>query len=152
MTKMNAKGGPRIIVFLWMALVAAGGCHFNNVGTAKKSPEVAQAFKALYVYPNYRYYFLNQENDPYGVAGLEGPYRITDPAWREVDPQSEVFRKVVGLVQSFPAPGSSTEGYTIHDPQGMQIGVWYSSLAAGITVDPKTKRVSIATATPWMSK
>jgi hypothetical protein len=152
MSKVNSKICSRIILLLWMALVFSGGCHYENVGGTKKSPEVAQAFKALYVYPSYRYYFLNQENDPYGVAGLESAYWIDDPAWREVDPQSEVFKKVVGLVQSFTVPGSYTEGYTIHDPQGMQIGVWYSSLGAGVTVDPNTKRVSITTATPWLSK
>lgn len=152
MSKMNPKICTRIILPLSLALVFAGGCHYEDVGGTKKSPEVAQAFKALYVYPSYRFYFLNQENDPYGVAGLESAYWIDDPAWREVDPQSEVFKKVVGLVQSFPVPGSYTEGYTLHDPQGMQIGVWYSSLGAGITVDPNTKRVSITTATPWLSK
>jgi len=128
------------------------GCHFENAGSVKKSPEVTQAFKALYVDPNHRYYFLNQENSPYGVVGLERGYWIEGPSWREVDPQSETFRKVVGLVQSFPDPSSSTEGYTVHDPQGMQIGVWYSSLGAGITVDPETKRVSISTSTPWLTK
>jgi hypothetical protein len=97
-------------------------------------------------------HFLNQENNPYGVVGLESAYWINDPAWQEVDPQSESFRKVVGLVQSFPAPGGYTEGHTIHDPQGLQIGVWYSSLGAGIMVDPNTKRVSVTTPTPWLSQ
>jgi hypothetical protein len=57
---------------------------------------------------------------------------------------------VVGLVQSFPAQGGRTEGYYIIDRQGRQIGVWYSSLTAGITVDSASKKVMIATATPWL--
>jgi hypothetical protein len=59
---------------------------------------------------------------------------------------------VVGLVQSFPVPGSHTEGFYIVDRQGRRIGVWYSSLTAGITVDPDTRKVAIATATPWLQK
>lgn len=152
MNRVNAKICTGSAALVLIAIFAVVGCHYENAGSAKKSPETAQAFKTLHVFPNHRYYFLNQENDPYGVVGLESAYWINDPAWREVDPQSETFKKVVGLVKSFPVPGSYTEGYTLHDPQGMQIGVWYSSLGAGITVDPNTKRVSMTTATPWLSK
>ena len=38
------------------------------------------------------------------------------------------------------------------DRQGRQIGVWYSSLSAGITVDPDSRKVMIATATPWLQQ
>jgi hypothetical protein len=57
---------------------------------------------------------------------------------------------VVGLVQSFPVPGSRTEGFYVVDRPGRRIGVWYSSLAAGITVDSDTRKVMISTATPWL--
>jgi hypothetical protein len=63
---------------------------------------------------------------------------------------SEAFRKVVGLVQSFPVPGSRTYGAYILDAKGEQIGVWYSSMSAGISIDPDTKIVFITTGTPWM--
>jgi hypothetical protein len=69
-----------------------------------------------------------------------------------VPPDFATFSKVVGLVQSFPVPGSRMEGFYILDRQGRRIGVRYSSLAAGITVDPDTRKVTIATATPWLQK
>jgi len=141
-------------LLLWLPLVAflTFGCPSENVGGVKKSAEITKAFKDLYVFPDYRYYFLNHENDPYGVAGLDREYWLEGPSWREVDPASPTFKKVVELVQSFPVPGSRSEGFYIMDPQGMPIGVWYSSLGAGIMVDPETNRVSIATVTPWLSK
>ena len=55
-------------------------------------------------------------------------------------------------MQSFPVPGSRTEGFYIVDRQGSRIGVWYSSLTAGITVEPDTRKVAIASATPWLRK
>jgi hypothetical protein len=67
-----------------------------------------------------------------------------------VESGSETFRKVVGLVESFPVPGSRTYGAYILDAKGEQIGVCYSTMIAGISVDPNTKVVSITTATPWM--
>lgn len=33
---------------------------------------------------------------------------------------------------------------------GERIGVWYSSMIAGITTDPDTRVVFIATDTPWL--
>jgi len=68
-----------------------------------------------------------------------------------VAPGSVTFGKVVGLVQSFPVPGSRTYGAYILGAKGEQIGVWYSSMGAGISVDPDTKLLFITTGTPWMS-
>jgi hypothetical protein len=128
------------------------GCPSENVGGIKQSQDVARAFETFAAFPDYSYYFLNQENNPFGVAGLERGYWIEDPSWREISSSSTTFEKVVGLVQRFPVPGGRTEGYIIVDSQGRQIGVWYSSLGAGITVDPDTRKVSIATAQPWLSQ
>jgi hypothetical protein len=141
--------------FLFVAVLGAAlaaACTMENTGGVRTSAEVARQFENLEIDPNYRYWYLNQENNPFGVAGLERGHWIEGPSWREVAPSSATFEKVVGLVKSFPAPGSRTQGYTIIDPQGRQIGVWYSSLGAGVTVDPDTRKVSIATAQPWLSQ
>jgi len=138
----------------WAFVLLVCACQFENAGGLQKSTEVEQAFAALQLqeFPGYRYYYLNQENNPFGVAGLAGDFWVKGPDWKECDPGSPTFRKVVGLVQSFPAQGSRTEGYYIMDRQGRQIGVWYSSLSAGITVDPDSRKVMIATATPWLQQ
>jgi hypothetical protein len=51
----------------------------------------------------------------------------------------------------YPVPGSRTFGAYILDSKGERIGVWYSSMSAGITIDPDTKVVAITTGTPWMN-
>ena len=130
-----------------LALLLAG-CAGSNAAL-RNSREVGRAFEVLHAYPNYRYWYLNQENNPYGVVGLEKGYSIQDQMWTPVDPTSKTFEKVVGLVQSFPVPGGFTYGAYIIDPGGQTIGVWYSSMGAGIRIDPETKLVSIATGTPW---
>ena len=125
-------------------------CSIANLGWLRNSLDVGRAFETLHVSSDYRYWYLYLENTPYAVLGLDREYRIEDILWSEVEPGSEVFQKVVGLVQSFPVPGSRTYGAYILDAKGEQIGVWYSSMIAGISVDPNTKVVSITTATPWM--
>ncbi len=126
------------------------GCSAANRGGIRHSREATNAFERLHVFPGYRYYYLNLENSPYAVVGLEREYRIEDMLYTEVDPGSKTFEKVVGLVQDFPARGSFTTGAYILDPQGKRIGAWYSSLNAGIRVDPETKIVSITTRMPWI--
>lgn len=138
-----------------MAVVASlailiSACSTTNLGWLRNSEEVGLAFETLNVSPDYRYWYLYLENSPYAVLGLNREYRIEDISWTEVEAGSEVFGKVAGLVESFPVPGSFTYGAYILDSKGEQIGVWYSSMIAGITIDPNTKLVSIATRMPWM--
>jgi hypothetical protein len=140
-------------LFLALTVIAATlafACAMGNIGSLKTSAEVSRKFESLQVNPNFRYWFLNQENNPFGVIGLDREFEFEGgPLWRAVEPDSATFKKVVGLVQSFPVAGASTTGFTIFDPAGRPIGVWYSSLNAGVTMNPATQRVSLATRTPW---
>jgi len=139
-----------IIGVLALTAMIVAGCSGANRGGLRNSREVGRAFETFHVYPNYRYWYYNQENSPYAVVGLSQPYRIEDINWKEVDPNTKTFEKVVGLVESFPVRGSFTYGAYILDPQVQQIGVWYSSLGAGIKVNPETGIVSINAAMPWI--
>lgn len=128
-----------------------GACSMANIGGIKNSRDVTLDFNELRFNPDWRYWYYNLQNEPYGVVGLERDYRLDDsPLWQPVAPDSPVLKKVVGLVRDFPVPGSSSSGFHITDPQGRIIGVWYSSLPAGITVDPATRQVSVSTAMPWV--
>ena len=130
--------------------ILVSACSIANLGWLRNSEEVGRDFATLQVSPNYRYWYLYLEDSPYAVVGLNPEYRIEDISWTEVESYSEVFQKVVGLVQSFPVPGSRTFGAYILDSKGEQIGVWYSSMSAGISIDPDSKIVFITTGTPWM--
>jgi len=139
------------VLLLIMAAGLITACSLSKAGGIHSNREATEQFENLAAQPNYRYWYLNQENKPFGVVGLERDYRLDeDPMWHAVAPDSDIFRKVVGLVQAFPVPGSYATGFAITDPSGRQIGHWYSSLSAGITVDPHTKIVSITTIMPWV--
>ena len=147
MTKNITKVNLAVAAALAILISA---CSIANLGWLRNSPDVDRAFETLHVSSDDRYWYLYLENDPYAVLGLNPEYRIEDILWTEVESSSEEFRKVVGLVQSFPVPGSRTFGAYILDAKGEQIGVWYSSMSAGISIDPDTKIVFITTGTPWM--
>lgn len=132
-----------------LALLIAA-CGTADLGRLRNSADVGRAFETLQVSADYRYWYLFLENSPYAVVGLQRGYQFGGVLWTEVEPGSELFRKVVGLVASFPVPGSITTGAMILDPRGEPIGVWYSSMGAGIRVDPETRTVSISTGSPWL--
>ena len=141
--------------FSFMAILGATlavACTMANTGSIRTSAEVARQFQNVEINPNYRYWYLNQENNPFGVIGLDHEYGFDGgPVWRAVEPDSPTFKKVVGLVESFPMPSSRTTGYTISEHQGRAIGIWYSSIGLGVTIDPATKTVSPSTTSPWKS-
>jgi len=139
-----------IISVLAVTAMFVTGCAGANRGGLRNSREGGRAFETFHADPNHRYWYYNQENNPYALVGLQQPYRIEDIKWREVDPNSKTFEKVIGLVQDFPARGAFSYGAYILDPQAQQIGMWYSSLNAGINVNPETKVVSISAAMPWI--
>jgi len=128
MTKNITKVNLAVAAALAILISA---CSIANLGWLRNSPDVDRAFETLHVSSDDRYWYLYLENDPYAVLGLNPEYRIEDILWTEVESSSEPFRKVVGLVQSFPVPGSRTFGAYILDAKGEQIGVWYSSMSAG---------------------
>ena len=130
--------------------ILISACALANIGGIRNSQDVEQAFETSQVPADSRYWYLYLENSPYAVVGLSRDYRIEDISWTEVQPGSETFQKVVALVQRFPVPGSRAFGAQILDPSSQPIGVWYSSMSAGISVDPATKVVSVATGTPWL--
>src|SRR5512136_1586124 len=102
------------VLALLLAACAAGGI--------RKNPDVDRAFRNLTVPPTASYWYLNLENEPYAVVGLEGGWRIEDKMWHPVTFGSPTFQKVVGLVEGFPVPGGRTSGSTLVDPQGNPIG------------------------------
>lgn len=138
--KSNVLGVALIMSF---SAVFLAGCAMGNIWRQQISTDVDRSFETLQVNPEYRYYYYGLENSPYAVVGIEKQYHINDPGWREVDPRSETFKKVVGLVRYFPWYFSYTYGSYIVDSEGRQIGVWYSSLMAGFRVNPETGDVII---------
>jgi hypothetical protein len=128
---------------LVMAVLLTAGCSTANRGGLRNSREVYRAFEVYHVYPNHTYYYQGVENNTKALAGLQEPYRIADPDWTPVSPNSKDFEKVVGLVKDFPEAGNFTYGAYILDPKGQTIGVWFSSMNAGIEVNSETNVVSI---------
>jgi hypothetical protein len=140
---------PRVRIPLCVTLAAMLLLSACVTGRVRTSAEVARSFQDLTVPAAYTYWYLNQENAPYAVIGLEGEWRVEDKQWHPVKPGTPTFQKVVYLVGNFPDGGHRTSGATLLDPNGTLIGIWYSSLNPGVYIDPERKVVNITTREPW---
>jgi len=153
MTDFNLMLRCRGVVFAILFLTASmlfSGCS-ARYGGLKHSRDVAQAFETFHVYEGCRYYYLNQENNPYAVAALQNPYTLSGRMWTEFDPRSKKLEKIVELVKGFPVNYSYPYGSYLLDRQGNTVGYWYSSLRmVGIRVDSEAHTVLINTETPWL--
>ena len=138
-------------VVFCLGFILASGCTGVNYRGVEGSRDVTQAFETYQVFPGHRYYYLNQENNPYAVAALGDSYSIGDRQWREFDPQTDKLEKTVDLVKAFPVNYARAYGSYLKDSSGNQFGYWYSSIRLRtLKVDNEAKRVSLYTDTPWL--
>jgi len=88
---------------LWAVPAAfVGGCSVANMASVRTSMEVVRQFQDLEINPNYRYWYLNQENSPFGVLGVDREYRFDGgPLWGPVDPDTATFKKSWGWCRAF---------------------------------------------------
>ncbi len=118
MNRMKPRTASAVLGLMGAAALLICACTTANIGSVRNSRETTRAFAELQVNTDYRYWYLNQENAPYGVAGIDREYRIEGPMWQAVDPQTPVFRKVVELVRDFPTAGRFTSGFSDPRPAG----------------------------------
>jgi hypothetical protein len=104
------------------------GC-FENYGRLKHNPEITRAFQTYQVEPNFKYYYYGRSNMPYAVVGLDLSYHMRSRVWREVDSQTEEFKKMIYWIwDDVYYKSYNTYGAHIVDPNGQKIGIWYSAI------------------------
>jgi hypothetical protein len=132
-----------VISFAISAMLIVPGLSFAQTGSVQINKEVAKDFEAYRFNPNYDYYFMNLKNDPCAVIGLKKDYAIHDIQWKKLPPDSNEFKNVIELVKRFPMAGSTAFGAYILDSQENTIGVYYSGITSGVTVNKESKTLSL---------
>ena len=120
-----------------LAIILTGltGC-LGSSGKVKRDPVLTQAIKSNQVPEGYNYYYYGDKDRPYAIAGIEPKYEVRSRLWREVDPNTDQFEKMIYWM--WEDYGYKTYGAHILDPSGAKAGIWYSSIyyvAVRFTVD-----------------
>jgi hypothetical protein len=132
-----------IISFSIFFLLMVTGASFAQTGSLRINKKVATDFEDFRFDPTYDYYYMNLKNDPCAIIGLKKVYAVHDILWKKVGSDSKELKDVVELVKRFPMAASPTFGAYILDSQGNNIGVYYSSAGAGVTVSKERKTVDL---------
>lgn len=134
-----AIGGLAVLIGLFQPRGASA-----EIGGIRIDREVENKFTEYRFDPSYRYFFMGLENNPIAVMGLKKEYSFKDINWRELDPSSPTFKRVVELIRRFPKPNRPAVGAYIVDGEKDIIGHYYSGAGVGVLVNNASKTVFVS--------
>lgn len=118
--------GKRLILLgiVSLAVVVLSGCAGGNYGGLRYSPDVTRMFHQKEMIPGYNYYYDGRESRPYAVVGLKDDYILDSQFWTPVNGGSSQLDRLLDWL--YGSDISYPRGAEILDPEGNQIGVWFS--------------------------
>lgn len=125
------------------------GC-FENYGRLKHNDEVTRAFQTSQVEPDYKYYYYGRTNMPYAIVGIDRAYHMQSRVWREVDHDTEQFKKMIFWVWDDVYVPFYLSGAYITDPGGKKVGIWYSSIWYAAVRFEENNRIVVMPDTPFL--
>jgi hypothetical protein len=112
---------------LLILMTVFSGC-FANYGRLRLSKEVDDTFKEAIVLPDYKYYYSGSDVKPWAILAIQNSYTLRTSLWKEVDLDSQQLRKwILFMNDQLPEYSIRTYGSRVVDPEGKQIGIWYSA-------------------------
>jgi hypothetical protein len=112
---------------LLILVTVFSGC-FANYGRLRLSKEVDNTFKDAIVLPEHKYYYSGSDVRPNAILAIHNSYTLRTSLWKEVDIDSEQLRKwILFMNEQLPEYSIRTYGSRILDPEGKQVGIWYSA-------------------------
>jgi hypothetical protein len=132
-----------------VASTMLSGC-FENYGRLKHNDEVTRAFQTYQVEPDYKYYYYGRTNMPYAIVGINRDYHLQSRVWREVDHDTEQFKKMIFWVWDDIYVPFYLSGAYITDPSGEKIGIWYSGIWYAAVRFEENNRIVIMPDTPFL--
>ena len=136
-------------VCLLMAAMVSG-C-LGTYGKLHWDPQVTTAFKNQEVQVDFNYYYYGVGNRTFAIAGISPDYVMESIMWREVQQDTEEFKSLVSRAweNSYYLP-YDPRGAHILNPEGKQVGIWYSSLRFVTVKFSENNRIVLMPDTPFL--
>jgi len=111
------------IISMLTVMMALTGC-LNRYGGIKADFSVNANFESKTVLADHRYYYNGRKSIPYAIVGIHTDYTLNTWGWSPIEPAESQLPK---MIERMYQPGlSMPQGGAIFDPDGKQIGVWFS--------------------------
>jgi hypothetical protein len=133
-----------------IASTAITGC-LGTYGKLHWDPQLAAAFQTHQVRKDFNYYYYGVGNQIYAIVGISTDYVFESKMWREARPDEEAFKALISRAwyNDFYSP-HDPEGAYILNPEGKQVGIWYSSLRFVTVKFGENNRIVLIPDTPFL--
>ena len=132
----------KVIAFLSLALFTGlTGCAGLLSGSwAKIAPdaEVKKAFESFQVNPDYNYFYSGSDLYPHSLLGLSKAYKLESDIWIKMEITPQKLQETVSNMQAQALKYVFSEklfGFAVTDNNGRQIGIWYSLMVPGFSLN-----------------
>lgn len=142
---------PSIYALLaFITLVMLGGC-LGTFGKLHWDSQVTSAFKAHDVQKDFNYYWYGVGNRTFAIAGISEDYHMESKMWREVQVNTQEFKDLISRAWYNDAyHPHEAKGAHILNPEGKQVGIWYSSLRFVAVKFSENNRIHLMPDTPFL--
>lgn len=128
-------------------LIGLAGCS-GRYGNFKMDKEVLYAFENNTVNTEYKYFSNYQHNVTFAILGIESKYKLESEMWREVEPDTEDFNKMVNAL--WEDWGRYKYGASVLDPDGNKVGIWYSAVFGKAIKFLEDNQIEVLIDTPYL--
>lgn len=133
---MKSKGTMQRTAVLLLGLLIVTGCAGANYGQLKMNDDITKLYETYRMDPDANYFTSGSDTYPNAIVGLKKAYTMDSDLWKFIAPTPEQFRSLINdmQVRGTERVGRRIVGFAILDPQGKEIGTWYSIFDAVRTV------------------
>lgn len=114
------------IALLFILTAVFSGCS-GNYGRLQLSKEVNKTFEDAVILPDHTYYYSGGDARPRAILAIQNSYKLRTSLWKKVDLDPERLRNWILFMTEFRGYNFRTFGSRVLDPQGKQVGIWYSA-------------------------
>jgi hypothetical protein len=126
------------------------GC-MGIYGKLHWDPQVTAAFQTHEVRNDFNYFYYGAGNQIFAIVGISPDYVLESKMWREARTDAEAFNILISRawINDYYSP-QDPQGAYILNPEGKQVGIWYSSLRFITVKFVENNRIVIIPDTPFL--
>ena len=115
------------ISLFFAILFVLAGCT-ENYGRLQRSEGIDKIFKTYRVLPDHNYYYVGPDGRPDAIMGIHSDYTLETTQWTQFDPSDDTLKTGVDSINFHHSTRvrNYPYGVLILDPEGKQLGIWYS--------------------------
>ena len=98
----------------------------GSYGRLVRSNDVGNLFERHEVLPDHRYFVTGPQARPKAILAVHRSYTLQPGLWRPVEMTPELLKRLVDAMTDQLGFTPAIMGSVILDPQGKQVGAWYS--------------------------